>query len=138
MRWHDLEDYPAAALRHLKDAEMLLRHRRFDNTYYLSGYVVECVFKTVITHGGLPARPFAHRLTSLHQGLVFLGESSALWYRYHPRWPAPLADWSPEVRYARSGRVDGSSAKEAFESAKANVRDVLAAMILDGLVDEVL
>ena len=44
----DGDDYPEAALKHLLDADTLLKGRRFDGAAYLSGYVVECALKTLI------------------------------------------------------------------------------------------
>lgn len=47
------EDYPAAAAKHLDDAELLLREGRFDAAAYLVGYVIECSLSTVIMVGEL-------------------------------------------------------------------------------------
>lgn len=43
------DDYPEAALKHLQDADALVRGRRFDGAAYLAGYVVECALKTDAT-----------------------------------------------------------------------------------------
>ena len=43
------DDYPEAPLKHLQDADMLFKSRRFDGAAYLSGYVVECALKTDAT-----------------------------------------------------------------------------------------
>ena len=42
------EDFPKAALKHLQDAQALLKSNRFDGAAYLAGYVVECALKTMI------------------------------------------------------------------------------------------
>jgi len=44
----DDSDMPRAAERHLLDARLLLGTGRYDGAAYLAGYVVECVFKTLI------------------------------------------------------------------------------------------
>ena len=42
------EDFPKAALKHLQDAQALLKSNRFDGAAYLAGYVVECALKAMI------------------------------------------------------------------------------------------
>ncbi len=132
------EDFPSAAVRHYEDAKMLLGSDRFDNAFYLSGYTVECILKSLLASGGVEAKKFSHRLEEMKlRGLEFLAGYSFLWSRYRPRWGAALADWSSEVRYQPSGSVNNSSATEAVDDAQVLVREILPRMILDGLVTEV-
>ena len=42
------DDFPKVALKHLQDAQALLKSNRFDGAAYLAGYVVECALKTMI------------------------------------------------------------------------------------------
>jgi hypothetical protein len=42
------DDFPEAAAKHLDDADALLSAGRSDGAGYLTGYVLECSFKTVI------------------------------------------------------------------------------------------
>lgn len=47
------DDYPAAAEKHLNDAEALLGAGRFDGAGYLLGYAVECSLRTVLMVGAM-------------------------------------------------------------------------------------
>jgi HEPN domain-containing protein len=42
------ESFSSSAGRHLQDAQILLREKRWDNAVYLAGYVVECSFKVLV------------------------------------------------------------------------------------------
>ncbi|MDW8396565.1 MAG: HEPN domain-containing protein, partial [Anaerolineae bacterium] len=44
------DDYPRAALKHLEDAEALLKAHRYDGAGYHAGYVVECALKTLLLY----------------------------------------------------------------------------------------
>lgn len=50
------DDYPAAAGKHLSDADALIRAGRFDGAAYLVGYVLECSLRTVIMVGEIVKR----------------------------------------------------------------------------------
>ena len=50
------DDYPAAARKHLLDAETLASVSRFDGAGYLAGYAVECSLRTVIMVGAYARR----------------------------------------------------------------------------------
>lgn len=66
------DNYPAAAEKHVKDAESLLAADRFDGTGYLAGYAVECVLKTLIEVEGGPGRRLGHEIPALAQEIVRL------------------------------------------------------------------
>ena len=42
------ESFSSSAGRHLQDAQILLREKRWYNAVYLAGYVVECSFKVLV------------------------------------------------------------------------------------------
>ena len=42
------DNYPAAAIKHVRDSEALLAARRYDGAGYLAGYAEECTLKTLI------------------------------------------------------------------------------------------
>jgi HEPN domain-containing protein len=42
------KDLQALANARLRDAEILLKNRRFDGAYYLAGYAVECAIKACV------------------------------------------------------------------------------------------
>jgi hypothetical protein len=50
------DDYPAAAEKHLNDADALFRAGRFDGAGYLVGYVFECSLRSVIMAGEIVKR----------------------------------------------------------------------------------
>lgn len=52
-----MTDFQHAAKKNLTDASILFEKKRYDGAGYLSGYVIECVFKTVIQVEN--NRPFA-------------------------------------------------------------------------------
>ena len=54
------DDYPAAAGKHLSDADALLRAGRFDGAGYLVGYAVECSLRTVVMVGEIMRRGNVH------------------------------------------------------------------------------
>lgn len=44
------DDYPEASKKHLDDAIVLGQKGRYDGSVYLTGYVIECSFKSVLLH----------------------------------------------------------------------------------------
>lgn len=66
-------DYPAAAYKHLLDAQALLTADRFDGAGYVVGYVVECSLLTVILVGAIARElgvPRAHLGRALAPGTL--------------------------------------------------------------------
>lgn len=61
------ENFRDAALRHLEDAMLLARGNRWDNTVYLTGYVVECALKAGLAarEATFTGKPFSHDLGRL-------------------------------------------------------------------------
>ena len=117
------DDYPAAALKHLQDAEVLLKGRRFDGAAYLAGYVVECALKTLIqVESGRQVR-HSHELTSLLDELDVLAvQATTRTGRLYVRVAAALrtADvlcWKPRMRY-RGPEVTSSEADAWLRNAR--------------------
>jgi hypothetical protein len=148
---HQGDDHPDAASKHLLDAQALLRAQRYDGASYLSGYVVECAYKSVILHelAWDPARRAhdPHQLAKAHAlvrnpkqyghdlrklaGFILTGVGA----RYMPDLPpaAEIFAWRETLRYApprmtkRAADEYGIWALEAWE-------DAIAEMTNDGVL----
>jgi len=137
------DDYPDAAGKHLKDADLLLQAGRFDGVGYLTGYVVECVYKTFIL---LEQRSIAkddrhHKLHDLSQrALQLAAMPGAKTAKYHLIRTAGhclydnRAGWRETIRYYSIGTVTPQQATDWFAEAKTVYDSAIVPMKLDGLV----
>ena len=132
------DDYPEAALKHLQDAEVLLKGRRFDGAAYLSGYVVECALKTLIqVESDRVRRP--HELTGLLDEMDVLAvRAKTRTGRLYVRVAAALrtADvlrWKPPMRY-RGPEVTSSEAEAWFQEAREAYDLIVGSLILEGAI----
>ena len=134
----DGDDYPEAALKHLLDADTLLKGRRFDGAAYLSGYVVECALKTLIQVESGRARR-SHELTGLLDEMDALAvQAKTRTGRLYVRVAAALrtADilrWRPEMRY-RGPEVASSEADAWLRDAHRACGQIVGRLILEGAV----
>ncbi len=142
------DDYPAAALKHLQDAEVLLKSRRFDGAAYLSGYVVECALKALIqvesgrrvrrSHKPTEVRR-SHELTGLLDELDVLAvQATTRTGRLYVRVAAVLrtADvlrWQPPMRY-RGPEVTSSEADAWLRNAREAYDLIVGDLILEGAI----
>ena len=132
------DDYPAAALKHLQDAEVLLKGRRFDGAAYLSGYVVECALKTLIQVESGEAR-HSHGLTGLLNELDVLAvQATPRTGRLYVRVAALLKtadvlDWRPPMRY-RGPEVTSSKADAWLRNAREAYDLIVESLILEGAI----
>ena len=132
------DDYPAAALKHLQDAAVLARGRRFDGAAYLAGYVVECALKTLIQVEFGQAR-HGHELTSLldeldvlavragtRTGRLYAGVAAS--FRN-----ADVLAWRPEMRYRAPG-VASSDADRWLREARTAYGRIVGTLFLEGRI----
>jgi HEPN domain-containing protein len=114
----------AIARARLRDAEVLLRAKRFDAAWYLCGYTVELALKARICRTlkwpGFPASPKEFeglqsvRTHNLGILLRFSGVEDRVKAKHMPDWFVVLK-WNPEQRYQTSRM---STAQEAAEMVK--------------------
>ena len=134
------DDYPEAALKHLQDAEALLKGRRFDGAAYLSGYVVECALKTLIqVESGRPVR-HSHKLTGLLEemdGLAVRAETRTGRRLYvgvaATLRTADVLHWKPEMRY-RGPEVTSSAAEAWLRDARKAYDLIVGSLIFEGAI----
>lgn len=133
------EDYFSAGLRHLRDSRSLAEQAS-DNAGYLAGYVIECSLKRVLALYGHAGRAFDHDIKNL-QGralaLAALLAPGAARYRIDdiPGLEQACADWSPELRYQRSGTLGSERSQRLVEVAHALHEQILIPLMLDGVED---
>ncbi len=132
-------DFAAASTRHLRDARFLCDSGRYDNSFYLSGYVAECGLKAVADWAGLVAQKLGHKLLRLEgealELAVALSPATAR-YRPDPLLVRAINDaWSTSCRY-RSDGVDHHQAEDALQKAKSIWEASVGEMFLDGLIQE--
>jgi HEPN domain-containing protein len=108
------KDLRAIGRARLRDAQVLLRAKRFDGSYYLCGYAVELVLKARICRTlrwpGFPesAQDFkGFQLLKTHDLEILLRFSGAevrVKSRYMSEWSEVLK-WHPEKRYQAIGQL---------------------------------
>jgi hypothetical protein len=145
------DDHADAAGKHLSDAGVLLENSRFDGAGYLSGYVVECVLKSVVLHDvsfnsslgqhdlttladwhkKLSRKPYGHGLQAL--AAIVVGAEGA---PYMPDLPptAAVFKWRETLRYAPPGVVAEDRATAYHEWAGMVYSHAIVAMRLQGLI----
>jgi len=106
------KDLRAIARARLRDAQVLLKAKRFDGAFYLSGYAVELALKARICRTlkwpGFPqsGREFEDfrslRTHSLEVLLKFSGVEERVTARRAAEWSV-VAEWDPEKRYQAVG-----------------------------------
>ena len=130
------EDFPKAALKHLQDAQALLKSNRFDGAAYLAGYVVECALKTMIEVERKNV-PHIHDLSQLQSRLqalaVVAGSRTGNLYVAITQAINQIHSWIPEMRYREpyvAAPVAGSWLAEADDVYK----KVIGSLTLAGLI----
>ena len=135
------DDYPEAALKHLRDADALVRGRRFDGAAYLAGYVVECALKTLIQVESGEAR-HGHKLTKLLDVLDELAvhaktRTGRLYISAAASFKAAdVRAWTPEMRY-RGPRDAGDASRVAetwLREARSAYERIVGSLILEGAI----
>lgn len=131
------DDHPDASGKHLADAQALLVAGRPDGAAYLSGYVVECLLKSLLQAQGVHER--GHRLTDLAQRVsqvcALAGARTARYVTQKVRKvpAAAIAGWRETMRY-RSPSMTTTDAQIWVDEAEVIYQDTVAQMILDGVI----
>ena len=111
----------------LRDAESLLRARRYDGAAYLCGYTVEMALKARICQT-LQWREFpstrgefkgleSFRTHALGILLRLSGAERNINRKFLAEWSA-VANWDPEARYKPAGKVSKQDAQLMIDSAR--------------------
>ena len=131
------DDYPEAAGRHLRDANVLLAGERHDGAAYLAGYVVECAMKTLIQleTGKPPSR--SHDLAALRGAVGVLAaladaRTGRLYASLLPL-GSGILDWRPEMRY-RGETVPPGTSRAWLEEADKVYAEIVGTLVIDGTV----
>ena len=136
----DRDDYPAAAAKHLADAELLYEAGHCDGAAYLTGYIAECALKTLVEVAGREP-PRSHDLGRLRgRALELAALPGARTARYAPA-PGDLdplleggAAWRPGLRYRGWGTVPEGRARRWLAAARGLYQRSVVEMRLDGVI----
>ena len=130
-------NFADAAARHLDDAMLLKSQQRFDNAAYLSGYVVECAMKAVLTTSPLTPQRLGHELQS-----ISVEATSLLWIVAPAmrRYEIPVSNdvdelirnWKPDLRYGESGECCSVKAEQWTSAARQVFDSFVVNSVLDG------
>ena len=121
------QDLRQVARERLRDAEVLLRAKRYDGAYYLGGYAVEIALKARICRtlkwSGFPetAREFqglqSLRTHDLEILLRLSGVDGRIKARHLVEWSIVI-NWNPEKRYQAVGKVTSQQSADLVSAAK--------------------
>lgn len=116
-------DLRQLAMARLKDAEVLIKHRRYDGAWYLCGYAVELALKSRICRtlklNEYPeSRAYqSFKTHSLDTLLHLSGREVKIKTVHLPEWSI-VVDWDPSVRYQPLGTTTPNDAKDMRDSAR--------------------
>lgn len=124
--------FRSLALERLRDAQTLFRTGRFNGTYYLGGYIVECALKACIARqtkkSEFPDRKrvnasYTHRLEDL-VGVAGLRDDlqreAAANKAFEVNWGI-VKDWSEESRYESHSRQEAEDLLNAISDQRNGV-----------------
>ena len=131
------DDYPAAALKHLQDAGVLIKGRRFDGAAYLAGYSVECVLKTLIQVETGQA-DHSHDLAFLRDQFEVLavqaGSRTGRFLEAFEYLDSPeIFGWKPEMRYQEPW-IALDTAGTWLQGARDVYDRIIGSLLMDGAV----
>lgn len=125
-----IRDLRAIARGRIKDAEVLVKAKRYDGSVYLCGYAVEVTLKSricaTLSWSGYPssAKEFqgyqSFRTHDLDVLLHLSGRETKIKTRLLAEWSV-AASWDPNVRYRTMGSASSQEAKDMVSAAKALV-----------------
>src|SRR5579863_7686293 len=111
----------------LRDAQVLLRAKRFDGAFYLCGYAVELALKARICHTlGWPGFPESSqdfkglqsvKTHDLEVLLRFSGVEAQVKAKHLADWSVVL-EWNPERRYQAIGQSTGQQVTDMVNCVK--------------------
>jgi HEPN domain-containing protein len=117
----------------LKDAEFLLRGKRYDGAMYLCGYAIEMAFKARICRtlkwGGFPATRGefeglqSFRTHDLELLLRLAGREQYIKNSYLAEWHT-VVKWDPEVRYQLVGTATEVETRTMIAAVRALLRKI--------------
>ena len=136
------ESFSYSAGRHLQDAQILLREKRWDNSVYLAGYVVECSFKVLVEqyfpNDRGAVKKYGHDLTKLEgKAMERLRVLYPILDRQLPSSRIDgtvLANNHPERRYFNSGLWTESEATISVKCAEEIYRGIIPKLVLNGVI----
>jgi HEPN domain-containing protein len=126
----------------MHDAKLLLEQKRYDNSVYLAGYVVECSLKSLVQVyvSAADAQAFSHDLQALQEdGLALI---RTLFPEVDSKLPnsrtggTVLGVDHPQRRYGPNNRWTDVEATLAVMRAEEIFQEVIAGLILDGRLRE--
>lgn len=129
----DISELEDIAKARIKDADALLKARRYDGAIYLCGYAVEIALKARICKTlGWPGYPSSGREFTKYQSfrthdldvlLSLSGSEQDVKANLFAEWSA-VAEWDPEIRY----KPVGSATKKATELMIESSRRLVSAL----------
>jgi hypothetical protein len=134
------DDFRSAAELHLNDGSFLVKHERYDNAFYLLGYVVECSLKTIVESKEGAARKYKHDLGKLRTAYlrlaVLMGSAVSAPSETVEKLVKDFEnlDWNPSHRYRGNGHVDSTMAGEAQRLAKGIYEDTVVRLRISGVL----
>lgn len=130
----------SAALRHLRDADLLLtpagEHGYIspDQAFHLAPFGPECARKAALDAPWLD-KLLGHDHGCLVDGLFELAEALSLHTAHVPPNTAGLENWHIECRYRRTGTVTPAEARKLVDAAREFVDDTVMRLWCDGRLD---
>lgn len=105
-----MDNYKDTAYRMYEDAEVLLNNSKWFNCCYLSGYVLECYCKLVLSNAlangiisGRGIRQYSHKVNDMESDLSMVLLSSSQLSKYcldlFSTCDSLLSEWNPNNRY---------------------------------------
>ncbi|MFA5188912.1 MAG: HEPN domain-containing protein [Patescibacteria group bacterium] len=116
----------------LKDAETLLRAKRYDGAVYICGYAIElCLKKQICKKLQWTEFPPGHNFNdykslkthNLEILLSFTGKESKVKKQLFAEWSI-VSQWDPESRYNPIGNIKNKEAKQMINSAKKILKEL--------------
>ncbi len=121
------------AISRLKDAEILVKNKRYDGAYYLAGYVVEYSLKAVIAKL-IPLKVFGfpsvkedfnilsnlreHNFEKLLEIIMPIKTDQTNFKdKFKKEWGVIL-EWSPEIRYSKVNKITLQETELIIETCK--------------------
>lgn len=135
-------DFASAALRHVSDAEELLRNERktsIDQAWHLGGFAHECARKACISDSWVP-KLLGHDFSSASDEAIETAialDPRAGWLpvrNWSARYPA-VALWRPDHRYERTGSTRAAADRKAHDlvaQARTAVDACVVALFING------